>query len=101
VRFARTRPVAVDPVKVQQHTSGECWRIIARLADFAIVCSYLSTATKWGIDVLDALTRLFTDVPRLSRDGPWFLASELPSCVRLMVKHRISAPGGTSIRKHA
>ena len=26
----------------------------------AVVQSYLSTATKWGLDTLDAMTRLFT-----------------------------------------
>ena len=40
------------------------------LADFAIAQSYLSTAAKWGIDALDALTQLFTD-------GPW-----LPAAIR-------------------
>jgi len=40
------------------------------LADFAVVQSYLSTAAKWGIDQLDALTQLFTD-------GPW-----LPNAIR-------------------
>ena len=54
----------VRPVKVQQRTSGGTWRTLLGLADFAIVQSYLSTAGKWGIDALDALTRLFTD-------GPW------------------------------
>ena len=54
----------VRPVKVQQRTSGGTWRTLLGLADFAIVQSYLSTAAKWGIDALDALTRLFTD-------GPW------------------------------
>ena len=44
-------------------TSGGCWRTLHGLADFAIVQSYLSTAAKWGIDALDALTRLFTDRP--------------------------------------
>ena len=34
------------------------------LADFAVVQSCLSTATKWGINALDALTQLFTE-------GPW------------------------------
>ena len=52
------------PVKVQQRTSGGTWRTLLGLADFAIVQSYLSTAGKWRIDALDALTRLFTD-------GPW------------------------------
>jgi len=46
-------------------TSGGCWRTLQGLADFAIVQSYLSTAGKWGIDALDALTRLFTGQPWL------------------------------------
>jgi transposase len=36
----------VRPVKVQQRTSGGCWRTLQGLADFAIVQSYLSTAAK-------------------------------------------------------
>ena len=48
------------PVKIQQRTSGGTWRTLAGLADFAVVQSYLSTARKWGIDSIDALTRLFT-----------------------------------------
>ncbi len=60
----------VRPVKVQMRTSGGCWRTLQGLADFAVVQSYLSTAAKWGIDHLDALTRLFTD-------GPW-----LPNAIR-------------------
>ena len=55
----------VRPVKVQMRTSGGCWRTLQGLADFAIVQSYLSTAGKWGIDALDALTRLFTGQPWL------------------------------------
>jgi transposase len=55
----------VRPVKVQMRTSGGCWRTLAGLADFAVVQSYLSTAGKWGIDALDALTRLFTGQPWL------------------------------------
>jgi transposase len=51
---------AVRPVKVQQRTSGGAWRTLAGLADFAIVQSYLDTATKWGLDKLDALRQLFT-----------------------------------------
>lgn len=51
---------AVRPVKVQQRTSGGCWRTLAGLADFAIVHSYLNTATKWGRDKLDVLRQLFT-----------------------------------------
>jgi transposase len=48
------------PVKVQQRTSGGCWRTLQGLIDFAIVQSYLDTATKWGLDKLDALRQLFT-----------------------------------------
>ena len=61
----------VRPVKVQQRTSGGTWRTLLGLADFAIVQSYLSTAGKWGIDALDALTRLFTD-------GPWLPPATAP-----------------------
>lgn len=50
----------IRPVKVQQRTSGGCWRTLQGLADFAIVQSYLSTAAKWGISRYDALKRLFT-----------------------------------------
>jgi len=50
----------VRPVKVQQRSSGGAWRTLEGLADFAIMQSYLSTAAKWGIDALDALTQLFT-----------------------------------------
>ena len=60
----------IRPVKVQMRTSGGCWRTLEGLADFAVVQSYLSTATKWGIGQLDALTQLFTD-------GPW-----LPNAIR-------------------
>src|SRR5207245_89713 len=48
------------PVKVQQRTSGGCWRTLAGLVDFAIVASYLDTATKWGRDKLEVLRELFT-----------------------------------------
>jgi transposase len=48
------------PVKVQQRTSGGAWRTLQGLIDFAIVASYLDTATKWGLDKLDALHQLFT-----------------------------------------
>jgi transposase len=50
-----------DPVKIQQRTSGDTWRALAGLADFAVVRSYLSTATKWRLDTLNVLTQLFTD----------------------------------------
>ena len=49
----------IRPVKVQQRSSGGCWRTLQGLADFAIVQSYLSTAAKWGISTLDALRDLF------------------------------------------
>lgn len=55
------------PVKVQQRASG-AWRTLLGFADFAVVRAYLSTAAKWGIDPLDALTRLFTDGPWLPPD---------------------------------
>jgi transposase len=50
---------AIRPVKVQQRSSGGCWRTLQGLADFAIVQSYLSTAVKWDISKLDALRNLF------------------------------------------
>ncbi|HUZ35921.1 MAG TPA: transposase [Streptosporangiaceae bacterium] len=34
----------VRPIKVQQRTSGGCWRTLQGLADFAVVQSCLSTA---------------------------------------------------------
>lgn len=51
---------AVRPVKIQQRTSGGCWRTLQGLVDFAVVQSYLDTATKWGLDKLDVLYQLFT-----------------------------------------
>ena len=62
----------VRPVKIQQRTSGGAWRTLAGLADFAIVQSYLSTATKWGLDSLDVLTQLFTT-------GAWLPPAAEPS----------------------
>ena len=50
----------VRPAKIQQRTSGGCWRTLTGVADFAVVRSYLSTATKWGLDSYDVLTQLFT-----------------------------------------
>jgi transposase len=49
----------IRPVKVQQRSSGGCWRTVEGLADFAVVQSYLSTAAKWGLSKLDALRDLF------------------------------------------
>ncbi len=63
---------AVRPVKIQQRTSGGCWRTLQGLIDFAVVQSYLDTATKWGLDKLDALRRLFTT-------GPWLPPALTPA----------------------
>lgn len=60
------------PVKIQQRTSGGCWRTVEGLADFAIVHSYLDTANKWGINKLDALRQLFTT-------GAWLPPALAPS----------------------
>jgi hypothetical protein len=49
----------IRPVKIQQRSSGGCWRTLEGLAGFALVQSYLSTAAKWGISKLDALRDLF------------------------------------------
>src|SRR6266516_1238029 len=62
----------VRPVKVQQRSSGGCWRTLDGLADFAIVQSYLSTAAKWGLTKLDALRKLFVT-------GPWLPPAVAPS----------------------
>lgn len=62
---------AARPVKVQQNTSGGAWRILTGLADFAVVQSYLSTATKWGLNTLDVLVDLFTT-------GPWLPPAAQP-----------------------
>lgn len=51
------------PTKLQQKISGT-WRTLQGLADFAALRSYLSTATKHGMDQLDVLQQLFTT-------GPW------------------------------
>jgi transposase len=53
----------IRPVKVQQRASGGCWRTLDGLADFAVVQSYLSTASKWGIVKIDALRGLFSGDP--------------------------------------
>lgn len=64
---------AVRPVKVQQRTSGGCWRTLQGLADFAVVQSYLSTAAHWGITRFQALHRLFNG------DGPWIPTTPTPA----------------------
>ena len=61
----------IRPVKVQQRTSGGCWRTLDGLADFAVVQSYLSTAAKWGLTKLDALRQLFVT-------GPWLPPAVAP-----------------------
>jgi transposase len=63
---------AIRPVKIQQRTSGGAWRTLAGLTDFALVHSYLDTATKWGINQLHALRQLFTT-------GPWLPPTLHPS----------------------
>jgi transposase len=55
----------IRPAKVQQRSSGGCWRTLQGLAEFALVQSYLSTAAKWGISKLDALRGLFNGDPWL------------------------------------
>jgi transposase len=62
----------VRPVKVQQRSSGGCWRTLQGLADFAVVQSYLSTANRWGISRFDALHQLFTT-------GPWIPPALTPT----------------------
>jgi Transposase IS66 family len=86
------------PVKVQQRTSGGCWRTLQGLTDFAIVQSYLDTATKWGLDKLDALHRLFTTgawLPQRSHQlnsyQPPALAAR-PGDLRPTLQHRTTAP---------
>lgn len=64
---------AVRPVKVQQRSSGGCWRTLRGLADFAVVQSYLSTAAHWGITRFQALHRLFNG------DGPWIPTTLTPA----------------------
>lgn len=63
---------AIRPVKMQQRTSGGAWRTLQGLTDFAIVQSYLDTATKWGHDKLDVLRQLFTT-------GPWLPPALTPA----------------------
>ena len=53
----------IRPAKVQQRSSGGCWRTLTGLAEFALVQSYLSTAAKWGIAKIDALRGLFNGTP--------------------------------------
>ncbi|MCW2898527.1 MAG: transposase [Streptosporangiaceae bacterium] len=73
------------PVKVQQGTSGGCWRTLQGLIDFAVGQSYLSTVGKWGLDKLDALEQLFTT-------GAWIPPALTPSPTEL------SAAGAHEVR---
>ena len=63
---------AVRPVKVQQRSSGGCWRTLEGLAQFAVVQSYLSTAGRCGLTLFEALHRLFTT-------GPWIPPALTPA----------------------
>ncbi len=45
---------SIRPVKIQQRTSGGCWRTLQGLTDFAIVQSYPDTATKWAQNKLES-----------------------------------------------
>ena len=65
VRLNNEAERTIRPVKVQQRSSGECWRIIEGLADFAVIQSYLSTAAKSGISKLGALRDLFNGHARM------------------------------------
>jgi transposase len=62
----------IRPVKVQQRSSGGCWRTLQGLADFAVVQSYLATAAHWGITRFQALHRLFNG------EGPWIPTTLTP-----------------------
>jgi transposase len=53
--------------KLREKISGT-WRTLQGLADFAVLRSYLSTATKHGMDLLDVLQQLFTTGPWLPPD---------------------------------
>jgi transposase len=66
----------IRPAKVQQRSSGGCWRTLQGLADYAIVQSYLTTAAAWGIGRLDALRHLFTT-------GPWIPTALAPDITSL------------------
>ncbi len=63
---------SIRPVKVQQRSSGGAWRTLTGLVDFAVVHSYLDTATKGGKDRLEALLDLFTT-------GPWLPPTLTPA----------------------
>jgi transposase len=109
------------PTKLQQKISGT-WRLttLQGLADFATLRSYLSTATKHGMDLLTVLQQLFTTGPwlppdpghdlklntyRASADGReinlvgWVtfdcqLTVFLPSVASVLLKRRVGTRGG-------
>jgi transposase len=56
---------SIHPVKIQQRTSGDCWRTLQGLTNFAIIPSYLDTATKWDQHKLDVQRQLITISPWL------------------------------------
>jgi transposase len=74
VELARVKPLLATlhrhPRSAQEKPDIPCpaarprppnrWRTLQGLIDFALVHSYLDTATKWGIDKLNALRQLFT-----------------------------------------
>ena len=70
----------IRPAKVQQRSSGGCWRTLTGLAEFALVQSYLSTAAKWGISKLDALRDLFNGHAWLPPGLEPALTSQITSC---------------------
>jgi len=49
----------IRPARVQQRSSGGCWRTLTGLAEFALAQSYLSTAAKWAISKPGAFRGLF------------------------------------------
>lgn len=61
----------VRMVKLQQKISG-CWRTLTGAQNFCAVRSYLATAHKHNINLLDALRQAFTGDPWLppARAGP-------------------------------
>ena len=63
---------AIRPFRGLQCTSGGAWRPLQGLTDFAIVQSYLDTATKWGRTKLEVLCELFTT-------GPWLPPALTPA----------------------
>jgi transposase len=69
-----TAELPARAVKVQQRSSGGSWRTPQGLIDFAVLQSYLSTATKRGVDTLEAMTRLFTT-------GAWLPPALTPDIV--------------------